>query len=128
MSRAALASCGAAIAIVDAQGAGWPIAYLNPVFERLFGHRDVDVGGQPLVSLMFGLDPLVQDQLLEAVRAPHDVCAVHKNGMPLQVEIVLGPVHDASGRLTHWVLTFGDRTELARLRDELAALRSVRAA
>jgi len=48
--------------------------------------------------------------------------------MPLRVEVVLGPVHDAGGRLTHWVLTFGDRTELARLRDELAALRSVRAA
>jgi PAS domain S-box-containing protein len=128
MSRAALASCGAAVAIVEAQGAGWPIAYLNPVFERLFGHLNVDVGGRALLSLIFRADPLVQDRLLEAVRAPHDVCAVHKNGMPLEVEIVLGPVHDSSGRLTHWVLTFADRTELARLRAEVAALRSGRAA
>jgi len=128
MSRAALASCGAAVAIVDAQDAAWPIAYLNPVFERLFGHRDVDVGGQSLIALIFGLDPQVQDRLLEAVRAPHDVCAAHKNGIPLEVEIVLGPVHDSNGRLTHWVLTCTDRTELAQLREEVAALRSLRAA
>jgi len=128
MSRAALASCGAAVAIVDAQDANWPIAYLNPAFEQLFGYRDGDVGGQPLVSLILGRAPDMQNLLLEAVRVPHEICAIHKNGAQLNLEIVLGPVHDSGGRLTHWVLTCTDRTELAQLREEVAALRSVRAA
>ena len=128
MSRAALASCGAAVAIVDAQNASWPITYLNPVFERLFGHRNVDVEGQALVSLIFKRDSLAQDQLLASVRAPRDICAVHRNGTLVNVGAVLGPVNDSGGRLTHWVLTFTDRTELADLRAEVAAMRSARAA
>jgi PAS domain S-box-containing protein len=128
MSRAALASCGAAVAIVDAQNANWPIAYLNPAFERLFGHRDRDVGGEPLVSLILSREPGMQDLLLEAVQVPHEICATHKNGTQRNVEIVLGPVHDSGGRLTHWVMTFTDRSEIARLRAELATLKPRRAA
>lgn len=128
MSRAALASCGAAVAIVDAQDANWPIAYLNPAFERLFGHRDHEVQHKAFVPLVLRRDPSVQDRMLEAVRARHEVCASHKNGAPLDVEVMLGPVHDASGRLTHWVLTFTDRSELTRLRGEVAALKSTRVA
>jgi len=128
MSRAALASCGAAVAIVDAQDSNWPIAYLNPAFEHLFGHRDRDVCGQPLVSLILSREPGMQDLLLEAVQLPHEICAIHKNGTRRDVEIVLGPVYDSGGRLTHWVMTFTDRSELARLRAELATLQPRRAA
>jgi len=128
MSRAALASCGAAVAIVDAQDANWPIAYLNPAFEHLFGHRDRDVCGQPLVSLILSREPGMQDLLLEAVQLPHEICAIHKNGTRRDVEIVLGPVYDSGGRLTHWVMTFTDQSELARLRAELATLQPRRAA
>jgi len=128
MSRAALASCGVAVAIVDAQDARWPIAYLNPAFERLFGHREIEVHGQALLSLILHRAESVQDQLLDAVRAPHELRAIHKDGTALDVEIVMGPVHDCAGHLTHWVLTFSDHSELARLREELAATRSRRVA
>jgi PAS domain S-box-containing protein len=128
LSRAALASCGAAVAIVDAQDAHWPIAYLNPAFEHMFGYRDGEASGRPLLSLFVDRDARVQDRLLEAVRAPHVLRALHRSGEPLEVEVVMGPVHDSTGRLTHWVLTFTDRSELAQLRAELAALRSPRVA
>ena len=128
LSRAALASCGAAVAIVDAQDAQWPIAYLNPAFEHMFGYRDGEVRGRPLLSLFLDHDAHVQHRLLETVEAPHELRALHRSGEPLDVEVVTGPVHDSAGRLTHWVLTFTDRTELAQLRAELAALRSPRVA
>ena len=128
MSRAALAACGAAVAIVDARDAHWPIAYLNPAFERLFGHRDIEAHGRPLLSLILAHAEGVQDQLLEAVRAPHEVRAIHSNGTALDLEILMGPVHDSAGHLTHWVLTFADQSQLARLREELAAAKSRRVA
>jgi len=128
MSRAALASCGAAVAIVDAQDANWPIAYLNPALERLFGHRDCETQGKSFVPLVLQRDAGAQDRMLEAVRARHEVSASHKSGTPLDVEAMLGPVHDTNGRLTHWVLTFADRSELTRLRGEVAALKSTRTA
>jgi len=123
LSRAALASCGAAVAIVDAQDARCPIAYLNPAFERLFGYRECEVRGQDVFSLIVDRQADLQDRLREAVRAPQELCARHKNGRPLDVEVVLGPVHDSGGRLTHWVVTFSDCSERARLRAELSMLK-----
>jgi PAS domain S-box-containing protein len=123
LSRAALASCSAAVAIVDAQDARWPIAYVNPAFEDLFGHRDCEVSGQALEPLIFERESGLQDRLLDAVRAPHEICAIHKNGKRFDVELVLGPVYDSTGRLTHWVMTFSDRSELSRLRAEVEFLK-----
>jgi len=123
LSRAALASCGAAVAIVDAQDVRWPIAYLNPAFEGLFGYREHEVAGQDLKTLMFDREPGLQDRLLDTVRTPHAARAVHKTGKRFEVEIVLGPVYDSAGQLTHWVMTFTDRSELARLRAELEFLK-----
>lgn len=129
LSRAALASCGAAVAIVDAQDPRWPIAYLNPAFERLLGYRESEVCDQPLVSLIFKHEPEIEDRLLDAVHAPQELCAVHSSGARLDVEVVLGPVHDSGGQLTHWVMTLSDCSELARLRAELAgAQKSLRVA
>lgn len=124
LSRAALAACGAAVAVVDAQDTRWPIAYLNPAFERLFGYRECDVGGQALLSLILDRETAPQEQLLDAVHTPQEIRARHKAGRRLSVEIVLGPVHDSGGRLTHWAITFTDCSELARLRAELSMLKT----
>ena len=43
------------------------------------------------------------------------------------VEISLGAVHSADGRLTHWVLAFSDRSELEKLRSELEGLKALAA-
>ncbi|HSH08487.1 MAG TPA: PAS domain-containing protein [Burkholderiales bacterium] len=124
LSRAALAACGAAVAVVDAQDTRWPIAYLNPAFERLFGYRECEVGGQALLSLILDRETAPQEQLLDAVHTPQEIRARHKAGRRLSVEIVLGPVHDSGGRLTHWAITFTDCSELARLRAELSMLKT----
>jgi PAS domain-containing protein len=38
-----------------------------------------------------------------------------------QVEVAVGAVRGSDGRVTHWVLAFTDRTELAQLRERPAA-------
>jgi hypothetical protein len=37
-------------------------------------------------------------------------------------------VHGTDGRLTHWVLAFADRSEIARMQEELRVLRAIAAA
>ena len=44
------------------------------------------------------------------------------------VELTIGMVHGADGRMSHWVLAFADRSELERLREELRLLRAIAAA
>jgi PAS domain S-box-containing protein len=121
LSRAALASCAAAVAIVDAQDARWPIAHLNPAFERLFGYRESEARGKPFAPLILDHELALEDRLIDA-HTPQEMGAYHRDGTRLDVDVALGPVHDSAGNLTHWVVTLSDRTELARLRAELARL------
>ena len=54
--------------------------------------------------------------------------ARRKDGGSAEVELTIGMVHGVEGRLTHWVLAFADRSEIARMREELRLLRSIAAA
>jgi len=44
------------------------------------------------------------------------------------VELAIGAVRNNEGRVTHWVLSFSDRSEAERLRAELESLRPAAAA
>ncbi len=44
------------------------------------------------------------------------------------VELSIGMVHGVEGLLTHWVLAFADRGEIARMQEELRVLRAISAA
>ena len=54
--------------------------------------------------------------------------ARRKDGSAAEVELSIGMVHGADGRLTHWVLAFADRGEIARMQEELKVLRAIAAA
>jgi hypothetical protein len=54
--------------------------------------------------------------------------ARRKDGSSADVELSIGMVHGVEGRLTHWVLAFADRGEIARMHEELRVLRSIAAA
>jgi hypothetical protein len=47
-----------------------------------------------------------------------------KDGGVRYVELALGAIRSAEGRITHWVLGFHDRAEVERLRAELESLKS----
>src|SRR5258708_6563817 len=51
-----------------------------------------------------------------------------KDGDLRQVEVALGTVGSADGRLTHWVIAFSDRSEVEQLRAEVESLKNLAAA
>jgi hypothetical protein len=47
-----------------------------------------------------------------------------KDGTERRVELTLGAIRGADGRITHWVAAFSDQSELERLRAELESLKN----
>jgi len=127
LSRAALAACGFPVALADATAKGRPLTYVNSAFEAFFGYRGDEAQGKPVITLLF---PEAEGAASMFDEAPSRVQmrARRKDGSSADVELSIGMVHSADGRLTHWVLAFADRSELERLRDELRLLRALAAA
>ena len=48
--------------------------------------------------------------------------ARRKDGSEAVLEVSVGVIRASDGAVTHWVLSFADRSELEQLRDRLAAL------
>jgi PAS domain S-box-containing protein len=127
LSRAALAACGFPVALADAGSKGRPITYVNHAFEAFFGYRADEVAGRPAITLLFPEGEGAADMFRQApVRL--QMRARRKDGGAAEVELSIGMVHGVDGRLTHWVLAFADRSEIARMREELRVLRSIAAA
>jgi PAS domain S-box-containing protein len=127
LSRAALGACGFPIALADAGAKGRPLTYANPAFEAFFGYRAEEVLGRPAITLLFPKDEAAATMFEQAPSRLH-LRARRKDGTEAHVELTIGMVHGADGRLTHWVLAFADRGEIERLREELRLLRSIAAA
>ena len=128
LSRAALSVCGFPLLLVDADGPGRPVTYVNAAFEEFFGYREAEARGRGVVDLLFHGDEAVAQRLFGEPASRWRLPAWSKNGAALQVEATVGAVRAADGRLTHWVLGIVDRSELESLRAEIAALRSCPAA
>jgi len=127
LSRAALAACGFPVARADAAAKGRPLTYVNPAFETFFGYRADEALGRPAITLLFAEAEGAASMFNEApVRL--QIRARRKDGAKVDVELSIGMVHGADGRLTHWVLAFADRSEIERLSEELRVLRSIAAA
>jgi PAS domain S-box-containing protein len=128
LSRAALSACGLPLALVEAEPPGFPVTYVNAAFESLFGYREPEVRGRGIVDLLFRGDEALVQRLFGEPASRWRLPAWSKDGAALQIEIAVGAVRSADGRLTHWVLTIVDRSELESLRAEIAALRAQPAA
>jgi len=128
LSRAALGACAVPLAMLDAVAAARPVTFANPAFERHFGYGPGEALGRPLGALVFQGDETAVQRLLADPSARFVARASAKDGSPRPVEITLGAVRAADGRITHWVAGFADRSEIERLRAELQGLRSLAAA
>ena len=127
LSRAALAACGFPVALADATAKGRPLTYVNPSFEDFFGYRADDVLGRPAITLLFPEADGAADMFNDApVRL--QMRARRKDGSGAEVTVSIGMVHGVDGLLTHWVLAFADRSEIARMQEELRVLRAIAAA
>ena len=127
LSRAALAACGFPVALSDAAAKGLPLTYVNPAFESFFGYRAAEVIGRPIITLLFPEDEGAAIMFKDAP-ARLRMHARRKSGAAAEVDLSIGMVHGIDGRLTHWVLAFADRSEIARMQEELRVLRAIAAA
>ena len=115
MARAALGACPSPIAILDAGSPSRPVTYVNAAFEDMFGIRAPDAIGKALGALVFrGDEALVHRMLAESVFA-RPVKAWSKDGAQRPVGLALGALRDREGRVTHWVASFADRSEIESL-------------
>ena len=103
----------------DAAAKGLPLTYVNPAFESFFGYRAEEVIGRPVITLLFPEDEGAAIMFKDAP-ARLRMHARRKNGAAAEVELSIGMVHGVDGRLTHWVLAFADRSEIARMRKNCA--------
>lgn len=128
LARAALNCCGMPVAIIDVStGKAKAIKYSNVAFEALFGYCETDMAGRSLAALLFrGDEPLVQ-RLLEGPRR-WALVAWGKDGTERHVELAVAGVRGVDGRVTHWVLSFTDRSEVEKLRGEIESLKALSAA
>lgn len=125
MSRAALGACGFPVAILDAAVTSRPVTYVNPAFEGFFGYRTAEATGRSLAALVLRGDDALAHRLMAEPASRWQVRTWGKDGAVRHVELSLGAVRSADGRITHWVAAFADRTEIERLRSELEALRTL---
>ena len=127
LSRAALGACGFPVALADASSKGHPLTFANPAFEAFFGYRADEIVGRPAITLLFPEDESAAS-MFDRAPARVEMRIRRKNGSTALVELSIGMVHGANGRLSHWVLAFADRSEMERLREELRVLRALAAA
>jgi PAS domain S-box-containing protein len=115
LAHAALRTCGFPIAIVDAIAAGRPVVYANPAFEKFFALRPGDAAGRPLAALILGGDEATLYRLLAQSPSHRELQVRSRDGRAYNVEMTLGAVRSAEGRLTHWVAGFADLERLKAL-------------
>jgi diguanylate cyclase (GGDEF)-like protein/PAS domain S-box-containing protein len=104
----AVASSASGVVITDMSQPEMPVMHVNPAFTRLTGYTLDDMVGRNCRLLQGpGTDPDVVTWLREAIAAGAEhTCVlenVRKDGTTFWNELHLSPVHDDSGRLTHYL-------------------------
>lgn len=121
-ARAVIAS-DLSFTISDPHSADDPIIWVNPAFERVTGYSATDMVGRNCRVLQGPrTDRTVVARIHEALQQGHTVADTllnyRKDGSPFWNQVVISPVYDADGRLTHHVGIQADVT--ARVEQERA--------
>jgi PAS domain S-box-containing protein len=124
LSRAALGACGIPVAMLDATSPTRPITYVNAAFTAYFGWGEGEAIGRTLSALLLRGEEAALKNLFADVIARRELKAWAKDSAQRHIELTLGPVRDAGGKLTRWVVSFSDRSEVEKLRSELEGLRA----
>jgi phosphoserine phosphatase RsbU/P len=126
-----LAETSIGVTLADARDPDLPLVYVNGAFERLTGYRAVEVLGRNC-RLLQGprTDPHARLRLRRAIAAQRPcrttLLNYRKDGSTFWNELVITPIHDDHGALTHFAGVMLDVShtvaEVRRLRDEREAL------
>jgi diguanylate cyclase (GGDEF)-like protein/PAS domain S-box-containing protein len=117
--RGALDAAPEGIVVCTAQPGEQPVVYVNPAFERLTGYLQGELLGADLRRLQsWDRDQEGRSQLREAIARGEGCRALlrnyRKDGNQFWNEMLLQPLRDAEGRLTHFVGYHRDVTERER--------------
>lgn len=126
----AIAASATSILVADARQPDNPIIFANPAFEQITGYTAAQVIGRNC-RLLQGpdTDPQTVRQMREAIRNGHE-CRVtilnyRRDGAPIWLELLIAPVVNSAGQITHHVGVQKDVTVQKKTDErisELAAL------
>ncbi|RXZ36140.1 EAL domain-containing protein [Oxalobacteraceae bacterium CAVE-383] len=113
-----------AILILRADGADYPIEYVNPAFERITGYSAEEVAGRGLRAVDGNRsDPDGLNQIYTAMHEQREANTVlrnyRKDGSLLWCDFYVAPVRDAAGEVSHFVAALYDITSMKRYESEL---------
>ncbi|MDO9386980.1 MAG: PAS domain S-box protein [Thiobacillus sp.] len=116
MWERAIESSVNAILITDAEVPGNPLIYTNPAFERITGYSQEEALGRNCNFLQNeDTDQPEVEELRQAIREQREGHAVlrnyRKDGSLFWNELLIAPVRDESGKVTHFVGIQNDITE-----------------
>jgi sigma-B regulation protein RsbU (phosphoserine phosphatase) len=119
----AIEAASVGINISDACREGYPNIYVNPALSRITGYSREELLG---INLRFlqgpGTDPNVLKEIRQALIEGRYYEAVLKNyrkdGTPFWNELLLSPVRDVDGKLTHYIGIHTDVTERRKAEEE----------
>jgi PAS domain S-box-containing protein len=119
----AIEASSVGIIITDARRPNYPIIYANPAFARITGFSLGElIGRNPRILQGPDTDPEAIAEIRQALSEGRDCHLTLKNyrkdGMPFWNELFISPVRDERGRLTHYIGTQTDVTELRRAEEE----------
>src|SRR6202166_1215564 len=112
---------GDPILVTNSEGV---IEFVNPAFEAVAGYSQVELIGKCQNILKSELHaPLLYRELWETIRTGDVTRSIvvnrKKNGEVYYVDESVSPIHNAEGRITHFVFNGRDLTERLRIEAEL---------
>lgn len=92
------------------------IVFLNEAFDKITGIASADMIGQSAMTFLAReTEPLVMERLKRALGNMNpietEVTVLHQNQSEISLELDMVPLHDTSGRYTHWVIVMRDITQ-----------------
>jgi PAS domain S-box-containing protein len=122
LKAAALDVADDGIVISDAGKREFPIIYVSPSFERLVGYSASEILGTSCRMVQGpGTDKETVRQIGEALREGKvfqgEILNYRKDGTPFWNFLRIAPIRDGTGKVTHFVGTQSDVTELHNARE-----------
>ncbi|HEY9699006.1 MAG TPA: EAL domain-containing protein [Trichocoleus sp.] len=104
----AIANVTVGVVITDPNLPNNPVIFINPAFTTLTGYTSSEILGKNCRCLQGAeTDPVAVRQLSEAVRQRKSITRTlinyRKDGTPFWNELILNPVFDVRGNLTHFI-------------------------
>ncbi|MDT7526391.1 EAL domain-containing protein [Pseudidiomarina sp. GXY010] len=123
--RRCLESSTDGIVISDARKPGYPLIYVNPAFTQITGYSEAEMLGDNCDKLRGPDTDLaaiaeIDAAIAQQIEARTVIKNYRKDGSMFWNELLLSPVRDDQGELTHWVGVQTDITERVERERSLA--------